>query len=67
MQVPVPRNAFGVQIPGVVDAKLTGSPELAVAVKLGVVPKLWLPGLGKEIVCVALVTENDCETGIAAA
>lgn len=37
----------------VLEVKLTGSPELAVAVSVGVVPKFCAPGLAKVIVCVA--------------
>ncbi len=40
--------------------KATLRPELAVALRVGVVPKFWLPGLLKVIVCVAFgVTAVD--------
>ena len=40
--------------------KATLRPELAVALRVGVVPKFWLPGLEKVIVCVAFgVTDVD--------
>jgi hypothetical protein len=42
-----------VQMPVVLDVKLTVRPELAVAVKVGVVPKFCVPGLLNVIVCVA--------------
>ena len=37
--------------PAVAEVKLTGKLELAVAVKVGVVPKVWEPGLANVIVC----------------
>jgi hypothetical protein len=39
------------QTPGVVDVKVTMSPELAVAVSIGDVPKVWVPGFANVIVC----------------
>ena len=39
-----------VQMPGVVELKLTASPELAVAERVGVVPKFWGPGFAKVMV-----------------
>src|SRR5688500_12467517 len=38
-----------VQTAGVADAKATMSPELAVAASVGVVPKVWAPGLANVI------------------
>ena len=43
-----------VQTPVVVEANVTGRPELLVAVRVGVVPKFWVPGLLKVMVCGAL-------------
>ena len=41
-----------VQMPVVVEAKLTARPELALAAKAGgAVPSVWLPGDAKLIVC----------------
>lgn len=40
-----------VQMPGVVELKLTGRPEVADAVRERDVPKFWAPGLAKEMVC----------------
>lgn len=65
--MPIDRNAVGVQMEGVVDAKLTISPEDAVAANTGDVPNLWLPGFTNAMLCAAAVTENDCDTGSAAA
>ena len=49
-----------VQTPVVEEVKLTASPELAVAVKVGVVPKFCAPGSAKVIVWLAAgVTEFD--------
>ncbi len=53
-----------VQTPGVREEKLTGSPEDAVAVSVGVVPKFCAPGLAKVIVCAALgVSTKGADSG----
>jgi hypothetical protein len=46
--------------------KVTGSSELAVAARVGDVPKSWLPGFSKVMVCVPFgVTEADAtEAGL---
>ena len=57
-----------VQTAGVVDARTTGKPELALANRVGVaVPSVWLPGGVKLTVCVARATVNDRCTVMAAA
>jgi hypothetical protein len=43
-----------VQTPVVVEVKVTGNVELALAVKVGVVPKVCVAGGLKVMVCVAL-------------
>jgi hypothetical protein len=43
-----------VQTPVVEEVKLGVKLELALAVNVGVVPKLWLPGLLKVMVCAAI-------------
>jgi hypothetical protein len=56
-----------VQTPGVVDAKLTGSPELAEAVSENwAAPKTRLPKGPNEILCAVTATLNVCVTGAAA-
>lgn len=55
MQVPVVNRVRTppwviVHTPVVLEAKITVSPELAVAVSVGVVPKFWEPGLAKVMV-----------------
>ena len=56
-----------VQTAGVVEAKLTASPELAVAVSANAeMPKLTLPGWGNKIVWVVGATVKLCVTGVAA-
>jgi hypothetical protein len=55
------------QMAGVVEAKLTASPELADAVRANAGrPKLTLPGWGNEIVCAMGATVKLCVTGVAA-
>lgn len=57
-----------VQTPGVVEDKVTARPELAVATKApGVVPRFWLPGETKLMVCAAGATMKVCATMVAAA
>jgi len=61
VQVPAVRKAnapVGVTVhtDGVAEAKLTGSPESAVADSVGVVPKSCAPGLANVMTCVAAVT-----------
>ena len=52
----------------VLEAKLTGKPELAVAARAaGAVPKTWLPGDVKLINWNTLLTVNEPETVGAAA
>ena len=56
MQVPTATSVsvvpLTVQVLGVVDAKLTAKPELAVAASAGgAVPSVWLPGDVKVMVC----------------
>ena len=53
----------------VVDAKLTVSPELAVAESVSGVPTVCAPGFAKVIVCAisAGLTVKLCMTGVAAA
>jgi hypothetical protein len=49
-----------VQTPVVVEVKVTGKVELALAVKVGVVPKVCTPGGLKVMLCAALgVTAVD--------
>jgi len=75
MQVPATTRVnvlpLTVQMLGVVDAKLTGRPELAVAVSTGgAVPRVWLPGELKVMVCAvggAAETVKDRETVVAGA
>jgi len=55
VQVPAVRNVttpplVTVQTPVVLEVNVTASPELAVAVSVGDVPKLCVPGLAKLIV-----------------
>jgi hypothetical protein len=69
--VPVATNVavvpFTVQTVVVVDAKLTASPEVAVAVSGSVVPIVCVPIVGKVIVCGWPATLKLCVTGVAAA
>jgi hypothetical protein len=52
-----------VQTEPVVDAKLTGSPELAVALNAnGAVPKAKLPRGGKVMLCVTVAALKVCVT-----
>ena len=54
-----------VHTPVVLDVKLTVSPEVAVADKVGVVPKFCAPGLAKVMVCVPLgVTLFDADEAL---
>jgi len=56
-----------VQTPGVVDAKPTGSPELAVAeIANGVAPNTTLLKGPKVMVCATVATMKLCVTGDAA-
>src|SRR4051794_39368305 len=57
-----------VQTSGVVEAKVTGSPELLVADSATVVEMVmfWKPGLGKLIDCVCGRILNSCCDGVAA-
>ena len=55
-----------VQTLGVVEAKLTASPELAVAASAGgVVPSVWLPGEAKLMVCAPAPTLKLRVTAVA--
>ena len=70
-QVPAPTSVsvlpLAVHTLGVVDAKETVRPEVEVAVKAaGVVPRFWLPGAMKVMVCAAATTVKEFETGTAA-
>ena len=57
-----------VQIPMVVEAKLTASPELAVAlIANGAVPKGWFASAPNVMVWLPAVTLKLCETEVAAA
>ena len=57
-----------VQIPMVVEAKLTASPELAVALMAyGAVPKGWFASAPNVMAWLPRVTLKLCETGAAAA
>ena len=57
-----------VQTAVVVDTKLTGSDELALAViGKGEIPRIWLDIASKVIVCEAALTVKLCDTGVAAA
>ena len=57
-----------VQTLGVVDAKLTAKPELAVATSAGgVVPSVWLPGEVKLMLCAAAPTLKLRVTAVAGA
>jgi hypothetical protein len=57
-----------VQTAGVVDAKLTGRPELAVAPTVnGAAPKVASLNTPNAIVCDAGLTVKLCVTGVAAA
>ena len=67
VQIPVVSREVGEQTEGVVDTNATESPEDAVAVKLKPPVSSWLPGFTNVTVCAAAVTENDCDTGSAAA
>lgn len=55
-----------VHTPDVLDEKVTGRPELAVAIKAaGAVPRVWLPGETNETVCVPATTVKVFETAVA--
>jgi hypothetical protein len=73
-QVPAMRNIavvpLTVQTLVVVEVKLTGNPEVAVATSVSGVPTVCEPGLAKVIVCARrpdALTVKLCETGVAAA
>lgn len=52
---------------GVLDANVTGRPELALAIKAaGALPSVWLPGDTKVMVCAPWLTAKDCTTEVAA-
>jgi precorrin-4 methylase len=71
VQVPSDRNVVAlletVQTLGVVEAKLTSKPELAVADSAIGIPTVCPPGLAKLIVCASSLTVKLCETELAAA
>ena len=56
-----------VQTVEVVEAKLTGRPELAVAESISGVPYVWSEIVPKVIVWASPLTVKVCETGVAAA
>ena len=57
-----------VQTPAVVDANATGRPEVELATKgPGGVPRVWLPGEAKVIVCAAAAMAKEFDTAAAAA
>jgi hypothetical protein len=57
-----------VQTEGVVEAKVTANPELAVALTLnGATPSVTLLNEPNEMVCAAAKTPKDWVTGVAAA
>lgn len=71
MQVPAANSAnvvpLAVHTLGVVDTKPTVRPEVEVAIKAaGVVPKTWLPGETKVMVCAPIATAKEFDTGVAA-
>ena len=74
VQVPAATNVsvlpLTVQMPVVVEAKLTVRPELALAASAGgAVPRVWLPGEVKVMVCAvsgAATTWKFCDTVVAA-
>ena len=52
-----------VQMPVVVEVKLTARPELAVAASAGgAVPTVWLPGEVNVMVCAPVATVNEFDT-----
>ena len=56
-----------VQTAGVLDVKVTAKPALDVATSAGAgVPRVWLPGELKVMVCTAGATLKVCVTGVAA-
>ena len=71
VQVPPDRNVAEpletVQTLGVVEAKLTTKPELAVVERVKGVPTVCAPRLAKLMVCASPLTVKLCETGTAAA
>ena len=67
VQMPTVSKAVVVQTDGVVEANAKVRPDDAIAVRVKLPVSSWLPGLLNVIVCVALLIENDCVTGIAAA
>jgi hypothetical protein len=54
-----------VQMPVVVEVKVTAKPELAVAESVSGLPTVCAPGLAKVIVCVASVTETADDVPVA--
>ena len=71
VQVPALTNAsvlpLTVQTAGVLDAKPTTRLDVAVAISAaGAVPKVWLPGDRKVMVCAAAATVKVFVTGVAA-
>ena len=71
VQVPAARKVAvvpeTVQTLAVVEVKLTGRPELAVALSVSGVPTVCAPGLAKVIVCDVRFTVKLCATIVAAA
>ncbi len=71
MQVPDVTNEavvpLTVQTLVVCETKLTGKPEVAVAVSVSGEPTVWVPGLLNVIVCIFPFTKKLRETGVAAA
>ena len=72
VQVPRATNAsvvpLMVQTAAALDAKVTGRPELAVAISAaGGVPIVWLPGDRKVMACAAAATVKLVVIGVAAA
>jgi hypothetical protein len=55
------------QTTGVVEAKLTVSPEVEEAESVSGVPTVWTPGLLNVMVCACPFTVKLCDTGVAAA
>ena len=55
-----------VQTPVVVELKVGARPELAVALRVGVLPKIWAPGLAKLMVWAAGFTVKLWVTWLAA-
>lgn len=71
VQVPAVSNVSVVPLAahtlGVVDAKATARPDVEVAIKAaGVVPRTWLPGETKVMLCAPIATVKEFDTGAAA-